>query len=388
MSFWTERNVSANPITGTTTPIFVPRTATPKPIRVNQDYFLVQIHAAQVAFCGSVWEHVKQLIVASQVNLNVPGMGSQTLQALQRSRDVQRNRAEQLGLRPNLVDLVPAVMASVSISIDFILDKESRLAMLGGLINDDSLIAAVSLVPGTAEVARTVAKLADKIIHTFLPATERQPILQFSGDFDLAGSQLLEGYYVILGTRDPESPIPSPLPTITVERGMVMLDNLPVTNLSYVVLDIRQTPARTRALSEGAVWELKLREAEDEAKNVDVDFGMTDVERKATWDKVRALLKEAQTLLRADPSYLRSEAQMIIATAWDACQRSFSQPTSSRSIAASKDASKPKWIPALDEDASLLDLPPATEFGDRMDQYVDHVLATQDELSSVSQLRR
>jgi hypothetical protein len=129
---------------------------------------------------------------------------------------------------------------------------------------------------------------------------------------------------------------------------------------------------------------LKLREAEDEAKNVDVDFAMTEVERKATWDKVRSLLKEAQTLLRADPSYLRSEAQMIIATAWDACQRSFSQPTSSRSIAASKDASKPKWIPALDEDASILDLPPATEFGDRMDQYVDHVLATQDELSSVS----
>ena len=159
MSFWTERNVSANPITGTTTPIFVPRTATPKPIRVNQDYFLVQIHAAQVAFCGSVWEHVKQLIVASQVNLNVPGMGSQTLQALQRSRDVQRNRAEQLGLRPNLVDLVPAVMASVSISIDFILDKESRLAMLGGLINDDSLIAAVSLVPGTAEVRAQLLSL-------------------------------------------------------------------------------------------------------------------------------------------------------------------------------------------------------------------------------------
>jgi len=385
MPFWLEQNESGNPITGTTNPIFVPRTVDPKPIRVNQDYFLVQIHAAQVAFRGSIWDHVKQLIVASQVNLNVPGMGSQSLQALQRSRDVQRNRAEQLGLRPNLVDLVPAVMPSVSISIDFILDKESRLALLGGLINDDGLIAAVSLVPGTAEVARTVAKLADKIIHTFLPANERQPILQFGGDFDLAASQLFEGYYVIFGTSDPQNPIPNPLPKITVEQGMVKLDNVPVTNLSYVALDVRQTPARTRALSGGAAWESKLREAEDEAKNVDVDFAMTEVERKTTWDKVRSLLRDAQTLLRADPSYLRSEAQMIIATAWDTCQRSFARPGKSRGLAAAGDAAMPKWMPALDEDASLLDLPSADTFADRIDQYVDHVLATRAELSRINQ---
>src|SRR6266700_5167388 len=69
-----------------------------------------------------------------------PTLGQESLRAIQRSREVQRGRAEQLGLTSNLIGLVPAVMSRISISIEFILDKENRLAVLGGLINDDSFL--------------------------------------------------------------------------------------------------------------------------------------------------------------------------------------------------------------------------------------------------------
>jgi hypothetical protein len=185
------------PIIGTSSPIYVPREADGNTIRPGQDYFLVQILGAQASFTGSIWERAKRLIVISQVNLNHSILGDEALRALQRSREVRKDHAEQLGLRPNLIELVPAVMPSVSISVEFILDKENRLATLSGLINDDSFLASVSLAPGAATVARTVGSLAQKVIQSFVPAEEREPLLQFNGDFNLAVEGLRDGYYVI-----------------------------------------------------------------------------------------------------------------------------------------------------------------------------------------------
>lgn len=72
--------------------------------------------------------------------------------------------------------MVPAVMTHVSVAIEFILDKENRMAALTNLINDDSFLAVVSLAPGMSTVAKTVSRLAQKIIQSFMPAEERHPI--------------------------------------------------------------------------------------------------------------------------------------------------------------------------------------------------------------------
>ena len=199
--------------TGTTSPIYIPRTA--GPVQVNPgDYFWIKVHSAQAAFRGSFFEQIKQLVVTSKVNLNHPLLGNEDFHAIQRSREVKKNRAEQLGLSSNLVSLVPATMSHVSISIEFIIDKENSLAKMGNLVNDDSFLAAVSLAPGAVAVAKTVGGLAQKIIQTFIPAEQRQPILQFAGDFDVGGtagaSSLQDGYYAILGSRDEENPLPEP----------------------------------------------------------------------------------------------------------------------------------------------------------------------------------
>ena len=156
--------------TGTITPIYISRDANPKVIRPGESYFTIQIRTAQAAFWGSIWERVKQLLVTSQVNIHLSSQGPEPLKAIQRSREVPRNRAEQLGLNPNLVNLVPASMDRVSISIDFVLDKENRLAMLGSLINDDAFLSAVSLTPASAMVAKTISGLSQKILQAFLKA--------------------------------------------------------------------------------------------------------------------------------------------------------------------------------------------------------------------------
>jgi len=304
---------------GTSAPIFIPRDSDPKAVRPGQDYFFVRVHGAQAAFTGPIWQRVKRLIVVSQVNLNHPVLGPEGVHAIQRARDVKKEQAEQLGLNANLIELVPAVMPHISVAIEFILDQENRMAALANLINDDSFLAAVSLAPGASMVAKTVSGLARKIIQNFMPAEERQSILQFSGDFNLATEALREGFYVVLGSRDARNPLPSPLPKLRVSGGELLAEGSPITQLSYVVLDVQRTEARTRDLSGGAVWDTKLREAENEAQNISQDPLTGADERRQAWDKCRNLIREAQALLRADPNYLRHEADSIIKATYKTC---------------------------------------------------------------------
>jgi hypothetical protein len=309
-----------NASTGTRPTVFVPFATSSQPVRPAQDYFIVQVHGAQAAFRGSIWERVKALVVASQVNLNHPSFPEGGVRAIQRSREVKRGRAEQLGLGTNLVNLVPAIMPHISISIEFILDKENRLNALAGLINSDAFLAAVTMAPVGATVARTVSGFTEKIINTFIPAQEREPILQFSGDFNLAGNNVREGYYVIVGTRDEETPLPAPTARYEVIDGALTVDGRPADWLSYVILAVYRTAARGRDLSAGAVWEQRLREAEDEARNTLQDPLADRDRRQEVWKKCISLIKEAQVLLRSDPNYLRTESDAIVRTTLLECE--------------------------------------------------------------------
>lgn len=361
------------PETGTSAPIYIARGADSQPIEKGQDYFLVQIHSAQAAFTGSIWDKVTRLVVTSQVKLSHPNLGRDGVLAIQRSRKVVKERAEQLGLQQSLIHLVPAVMTEISISIKFILDKENRLAALGGLINDDSFLAMVSLAPGAALAAKTISGLANKVIQTFIPREDHEPILQFNGDFDISTNGLHEGYYVILGTTDKDSPIPSPLPVFTVRDGELLADNERITRLSYVILEVRRTKARTRDLNDGAPWDAKLREAEDNAAHLLADPLATDNERKQAWDKCRNLIREAQILLREDPNYLRSEAESIVKMVYHRCSELISEPLTTRRKEGGRLQHQPLWQPDVQTDRALLDIPLHEDLDEALNLYAAQV---------------
>jgi hypothetical protein len=338
--------------TGTTTPCFIPRDGG-QPIQVGQHYFALQVHSAQAAFSGHIWEKARRLIVVSRVSLNHPLLGDKPLQALHRSREVRKGRAEQLGLAPNLINLVPATMDRVSVSIEFILDKENKLVKLTGLINDDSFLAAISLAPGAAMTAKTLGGLAGKLLNTFFQAEERQPILQFAGDFNLASGGLQEGYYAILGTRDDQNPLPRPLPSLSVQDGDLLAGGKPVTQWSYVLFDVQRLDARTRDLGVGQPWYAKLVEAEGIAQDVANDPLIGDEERTQKWQACQKLLRETRTLLNADPNYLPQEAKTIIQAAFVNCREQILEPVAPRLLGHETGA---KGLAALDEDArELLD---------------------------------
>lgn len=361
-------------ITGTTSPIYVPRNDNESiAVCPGQDYFFVQIHSAQAAFNGHIWERVKNIIVATKVNINHPLLGQDSMRAIQRTREVHRERAEQLGLRPNLIGLVPAIMTNISISIEFILDKENSLRALSGLINSDSFLATVSLAPGAAMVAKTIGGLAGKIIETFVPAEERQPILQFSGEFNLVNEGLMDGYYIILGTRDNRNPLPNPIPKLQVRDGQLLGNDEVITQHSYVVLDVHRTPARTRALNEGAPWEAKLRDAEDEAHRLAGDPLASDEERKSTWEKCRNILKEAQALLRHDINFHHHEGANIIKASLAQCANDLNIKLDNLGGSGVVKASRRNWQPDMRTERLFLDIAPDENLVGTLESYTNQV---------------
>lgn len=377
------REQGPHDITGTTTPIYVPGDPEPQRIELGKDYFFVQVHDAQAAFTGSIWAGVENLVVVTNVGINHKILGNDNLCAIQRTRSVVRNRAERLGMRPNLISLVPAIMPDFSISIDYILNQKNYLHDLTGLINSDAFLATVSLAPGTALIAKTISNLASRVIETFVPAQERKPILQFSGEFNLAGEGLNAGYYVILGSTDPHDPLPSPLPKLTVSDGELLADGERITQFSYVVLNIRRTPVRTRALNDGALWETKLREAEDESQRAGNDPFSTDDERRSTWDKCRNLLKEGQILLRNDSNYHRFEAETIIKAAFSQCIRAL-DINQLRLRGGGVAASPISWQPNAELERSFFDIPLDEDLDATLDTYTEQVMATRKLVHSVN----
>lgn len=368
--------MSSNPFprTGTTPPIFVSRDPklTPQPVRPGDDYFLLQLYAAQVAFRGHVWDNIKRLVVTSQVNLNHRNLDNRPMRAIQRTRDVQKNQSQPLGLTPNLISLIPAVMPNISLSIDFILDRENRLAQLGNLINSDSFTSVLSLAPGASAVAKIVAQLTDKVIQTFIPSQDSKPLLEFSGDFNLATKQLHEGYYVIVGSKDEQNPLPDPTEKFQVSNGGLLLNGQPANQWSYVILDVKLTSVRPRELSDGAAWNAKLREAEDNAQRLVANPLATEEDLKGTWIKCLELIQEAQTLLRADDNFLPKDATNIIAaTLWN-CRKLLSDEQARTRGTIKKPIST--WAPALANDLIALGLPASMDLDVTMDKYANELV--------------
>jgi hypothetical protein len=272
------------PQTGTTSAVRVSARGAQSPVRRNEGYFLIQVYGAQAVYIGSFWETAKQLVVVSRVALSHDSFRESPAVSLQRVRSVRKNQAINLGLATNLVQLTPATMDKVTVSVEFIIDRENKFAQLAGVINEDALLATVSLAPGAVGAVRAVGQLAAKMLATFLNADERVPVLQFTGDFNLAAAGIEPGYHVILASTDPSHPLPSAGAQLEVRNGGLLIDGAPASDLSYVILDVVTVPALGRDSGTGP-WRETLNRVEAEWTKIAKDPLASVSQRKESWKR-------------------------------------------------------------------------------------------------------
>lgn len=301
---------------GTTAPVFIPRTDDDgKQMVPGENYFFVKIHNAQAVYRGPIWQKLNRIIIASKVGLNHPKLGDNSVKAIQRYREGKRNQTSKLGLSPNLVSLVPATMTHITLSIDFLLDRQNMLFAIMGLINSDTFLSTLSFAPGASAIAAKVGTISDKLLQTLLQPEDQKPVLQFSGDFNIEKRGLQDGFYAILGTQDPNHPLPdlaSEKTNFKIRNGELLHNGKPVENLCYVILEVGVVPARGRERNNGATWHKFLELAEFEAEMIGNDPFATKGDKKAVWEKCRQLIRKAREELNEDHSYTRKEAKAIL----------------------------------------------------------------------------
>jgi hypothetical protein len=300
---------------GTAGPVHVPypEGAEPAVARLGPDggYFLLRIHSAQAAYTGTAWGNFwrpsKQLLVTSRVQLHP--VVREALGGIQVARRLRGNQVLQLGLRPNLIDLVPTTVERVSVALEFLLDRKDRLKALAGAINTSNFLTTLSLSEPVLATAKAVGSVAGQVLDAFLDEADKQPILEFTGDLNVGAGDIPAGYHVLLASTKGGKPLPRPLPALAVQAHDLLAGGKPVTHWSYVVLEVRYTKVRGRDAT--APWDVLLREAEDKARQL---AGAPAAQRKEAWAECQDLISRAQALLRVDPNYLPRERGDIIAS--------------------------------------------------------------------------
>jgi hypothetical protein len=332
-------NGQATTTIGTTPHIFLPKESTSGDgVKFGEGYFRIRIAAAQAAVYGAFYQQNKHVMITSDVTLNCEPFGGAPLRNIQRIREVQKNTATQLGLASNLVDLTPATMERVTVGIEYLADTRNRFAMLIKLANDDAFLSVISLAPGVAAVAKQVTGLAEKLVSTFFDDDGKTPLMRFLGDFNLSDDDggLRDGYYAILASAYDKHPLRRPFPKhpeLKFVGGDLLYNEQPITQWSYVVLDVDTVPVRGRSLGVGEPWHEKLKLAESRADAIQNNPFSTKQDRTVAWEACQALLRDSSVLLIDSPLYLPTEVRSIVALAYkDAHDRIF--PESSTSLGA------------------------------------------------------
>jgi hypothetical protein len=360
---------------GTSSAIFVPRDSKSFTVRPGEGYFTVRLHGIQVLFQGRIWESAKNCLVTTKVDLH-HSIIEGAITSLQQTVAISNNKPIQLGLNVNLIDLVPAVMPKITISIDLLVDRKNQLSLLANLINTDAFLSTISLAPGHALIAKTLSGLTQKLVENVIPKEDQFPALQFTGDFNISTEGLQSGYYVILSGMGKNQSLPNSYDELSIQNRRLLIDDIENLDLSYVILEVACTPSRTREVNGGALWNERLRQAEDLSREVGRDPLAKNSDLKFAWKKCVSLLSEASTLMRNDPNYLLWEAEYIKDSIYEKCKNNL-RMTSDHSIRHGGDVSnKSEPIAEIDTNADreLLNIPiDNQELQGRLDQYAEHV---------------
>ncbi len=374
------------PTIGTTpNPIYVQIQDHPEVIKTDQSYFYIQLFSAQAAFYGPFWVGAPNLAIKSQVNLHLGDshtLGNQDLHSIIAYRTLSKSTAVQLGVSQNLVDFVPAKMKQVSMSIEYIVDSKNYLKSIANLISSGSLLTTISLSPGATAAATAIGGLANKLINAFMPESS-QPILRFSGDFNLIAEGLKEGYYVILGSHSKNNPLPTSQPRLEIkEGGILYADGKPVNDLSYVIFRVGVIKSIRDLFKGTSPWRAKLEEAKRlvneylDAPNAD----KSAAKMQELWDKqCLPTLREARALLSTDANFLNSEIEAIYYSAYHECSELIKNH-------ATRGISKFTWRPDPQVDRKFLAVPKTEDMNARLSEYAEKLNESRKVLKALGRL--
>ncbi len=338
------------------------------PLEVGTDYFLVQVVAAQALISQGLIERwfypARHVVVTSEVSLDA-GAERLKLEGLQATRPISSGEGALMAIERNIIHLSPARAASFRLVFTYWMTTDDRIGQFGNLVRDDpAMRVAFGLAPAQIAVAQAVSGLVGKVLNVFLQREERQPLLQFEGDFNLAAGTVLPGRHAFISNAGtPEVSLALDPNKLSFKDKRLHYQERTIDHLSYAVLSIERVPVRGPNASPESRWYGKLQQARQLGTRAE-SLRNTPKELEKLRTEIRELIEGAQKLLHEDKRYHDWEAELIIKDAILLAQEQLTKGETTpltEKLGAAEDA-KREWI-------KQFNFEPSTEFIQSVEAY-------------------
>lgn len=241
-------------------------------------------------------------------------------------QDVVPGRQYELGVRPFLVDYMPAAGTSLAVTVEYRILQEGpatqTLSKMSNFINSNQQPLAGALRMGATESAglgtvAAVSGIASQLIGSIFPAESERTTLKFNGEWPLRDG-LKSSYYYILGAYNKEQ-----LPTYEVaselrvqpvgapDSGQAVLltkDGEEYTENSYVIFEVSYYPELGKVFT--PEWLDIYSSAVDRAKHFkSINPNPTQQQKDEAYAVCEGLVNQAKAFADRDKRYLHSEKE-------------------------------------------------------------------------------
>jgi hypothetical protein len=298
---------------GVHAPIF-PRNqpAAEYPLIKDDCYFLIRLHRAQVyhhsaakGLLTSFRPQPRFLTVGTTVQSSHGN--NPAVRSLHRCEEFVPNAPYQPGWHGNLTDWLPAGNTDwIKVKVQYTITRTSPLAGIIKLIDQNGLLAKLSLLSTEWAVALKVAEIVTELASTW--EKDHADVTVFNLDTQFNVSTLQSGYHITLGS-EVDTPWPEADSLSVTADGQLQDTKGLLSSLNYAVFQALALPRRGMEAVRGQAWGQLLQIVAD---RIQLRGPNNDPERRKANAEWRATLERVNDLAQADRSFLRSEIQQVI----------------------------------------------------------------------------
>jgi len=290
------------------------------PISVDDCYFQIALHAAQVFVALPGLSQTTHLVCSTEVGSTF--LPDHYVRSIHKVETVQKNRPCPLGLSVVLTDWMPAIAdKTIRVSLKLVAVRDKPFGKLTDTIEQLDLSSALSLLAPQIGTGIKIATIVGKMLGTILEEGATKNVLELA--VDLPVHDMRAGYWAVIA---PDTSGDRPIALHLRPGGLLDDPKAPFSERNtYAVLKVRARERRGPEAARATAWWSTLQDGLRQVRRLAPPAAEKD-RRKANGIWLDTL-ERAERLAEEDRSFLLSEIRQIFQVHEQGVQRMLHPPT-------------------------------------------------------------
>jgi hypothetical protein len=301
------------------------------PIKPEDSYVLIKLHEVQIVFEPGWLANPDFAVFTSAIKSTFePG---ETFESLHKVETLIANHPCKLGLSINLTDWLPVrITDSINIRLDCTVVRDAPLKDIIKNFKEDDLQVPLALLSPEIEVAGKVSQIVGALMSYLRQEGRSKKNFPFNVDLNL--QDLSEGFYAAVGSAHNQD-WPDSVCIHSKHQLMDERTGKPVSNCSYVLIEVKSSPRRGIEIARTEPWWQLLDETKQEiidACAAEALDGLDINRRRGYWNYWHKTLRQVRKISSKQRYFLVAELQEIIQTATKQVKEALEPPTTPQSF--------------------------------------------------------